>query len=49
MSTTSASIIPIVPTPAAAGYKATGAPKPPAPIINTLPFNNFSCPSPPTP
>ena len=43
-STTSASTIPIVPTPAAARYSAAGAPRPPAPIISTFALRSFFCP-----
>src|SRR3989337_3889696 len=48
MSTTSSSIIPIVPIPAAARYRAIGEPSPPAPVIKTLDSQSFSCPLPPT-
>ena len=47
-STSSASTIPMIPTPAAARYMAAGAPRPPAPMISTLPFKSFFCPFAPT-
>src|SRR5665811_139226 len=47
-STVSSSIIPIVPTPAAARYSITGEPSPPAPMHNTFDESNFFCPFPPT-
>jgi hypothetical protein len=39
---------PIVPTPAAAKYNPAGEPRPPAPMISTLAWDNFFCPLPPT-
>ena len=48
MSTTSKSMIPIVPTPAAARYRPAGDPSPPAPISSTFDSSSFACPSEPT-
>ncbi len=47
-STTSKSTMPIVPTPAAARYIATGEPRPPAPMHSTLAALSLRCPSIPT-
>ena len=47
-STLSSSIIPIVPTPAAARYNNSGDPSPPAPITSTFACINLFCPFPPT-
>ena len=46
--TSSASTIPMVPTPAAPRYIAAGAPSPPAPMISTFAFKSFFCPFAPT-
>ncbi len=47
-STSSNSMIPSVPTPAAARYMRAGEPRPPAPTQSTLAFFNRFCPSIPT-
>ncbi len=46
--TVSSSITPSVPTPAAARYSSTGAPKPPAPITSTRARPSAAWPGPPT-
>ena len=47
-STTSASTMPRVPTPAAARYSAAGEPRPPAPSSSTLLPRSLACPTSPT-
>ena len=47
-STTSKSITPSVPTPAAARYSRAGEPRPPAPTHSTLAFFSRFCPVIPT-
>ena len=46
--TSSSSIMPIVPTPAAARYWMSGVPRPPAPTTSTRARFSFCCPGPPT-
>lgn len=47
-STTSSSIMPMVPTPAEARYMLDGEPRPPAPMQSTLLFSSFTWPATPT-
>ncbi len=47
-STTSKSMMPSVPTPAAARYSSAGEPRPPAPTHSTLAFFSRFCPVMPT-
>jgi len=48
VSTTSKSMMPRVPTPAAARYISAGEPRPPAPTHRTLAFFSLFCPVIPT-